>query len=374
MKLKNKHDVQRELLSWFTAENRALPWRKEYSAYHVWISEIMLQQTQMERGIAYFLRWIKRFPTVTAVAEAKEQEILKYWEGLGYYARARNLHKAAKCMVSEYDGELPSLHSELLLLPGIGPYTAAAIASIAYNMDYAVVDANVERVYARLFNIDRPLKEKGIKKKVEHIAKTFLPKGKARAYNQALMDFGALICTPKSPKCTSCFLTSHCQALQQNTVFERPVVLRGKKQITIEMVSGILGSEGKIFIQQRMAEDVWGGLWEFPGGQIEDGETREEALAREFMEETELHVASCGKITTVIHYYTRYKVILHCFGCTSQDSTTALQSPVLHAAQQCRWVLPEELEQYGFSAGHRKIIDTLRKTDPGRLDFPCDRE
>lgn len=352
-------NIQKALLDWFDKENRELPWRKNYSPYHVWISEVMLQQTQMERGVDYFLRWIEMFPSVTAVADADEKDILKQWEGLGYYARARNLHKAAKIIKSDFGGELPKTHQELLSLPGIGPYTASAVSSIAFNDDYPVIDANVERVYARLFNISAPLKEKETKKLVERLAKLLLPLGKARLFNQALMDFGALICSPRAPKCPECFFSSSCQALKRDVVNKRPVLLKKEKKIVIEMVSGILVKNGKVFIQQRLAKDVWGSLWEFPGGKVEPGEALEDALVREFLEETEIDISIHEKLVSVTHFYTKYKVNLHCFRCSTIEGEEKTFSPVLHAAQQSEWVTPDQLNQYGFSAGHRRVIEFL---------------
>ena len=369
MEKKQISNIQRSLLNWFAEEGRELPWRRDYSPYHVWISEIMLQQTQMERGVNYFLRWIDRFPSVTAVADAEEKEILKYWEGLGYYARARNLHKAAKLIKDGFGGELPKTYQELLSLPGIGPYTASAVSSIAYNGDYPVIDANVERVYARLFNISAPLKEKETKKLVERLANQILPSGKARLFNQALMDFGALICSPRAPKCTECFFSSSCQALQQDVVNSRPVLLKKEKQIVVEMVSGILVGNGKVFIQQRLANDVWGSLWEFPGGNVESKETLEDALAREFLEETEIKINVHDKLVSVTHFYTKYKVNLHCFMCSIKDGDTKKLYPVLHAAQQAEWVTLDQLDQYGFSAGHRRVIEFLKEQSFSSLEL-----
>lgn len=365
-----KTSIEEHLLSWFRQTKRDLPWRRTYDPYHVWISEIMLQQTQMDRGVEYFRRWIARFPDVTAVAEAEEQEILKLWEGLGYYARARNLHRAAKVMKEHHAGSIPCDYQTLRALPGIGPYTAAAIASIACNQNVPVIDANVSRILARLFDLDEPNKGSLFRKKVERHAQDLLPEGKARSFNQALMDLGGLICTPKNPSCEQCPLASGCLALLRGVVADRPVTDSRQKTIVIEMATGILAHAGRLFIQQRLADDIWGGLWEFPGGRLEDGETPEQAVVREYMEETGLAVKVCGHITTVIHHYTRYKVVLHCYACQADGD---VHSPKREAAQQNRWVLPAELAAYAFPAGHRKLLEHMRQYCPDRLVDPCCR-
>ena len=276
-----KEHIEQRLLAWFRETKRDLPWRRTYDPYHVWISEIMLQQTQMDRGVEYFRRWIARFPDVAAVAAAGEQEILKLWEGLGYYARARNLHRAAKVMAVQHDSKIPCEYDVLLTLPGIGPYTAAAIASIACNQDIPVIDANVARIFARLFDLDEPAKGGSFRRKIERYAHELLPNGKARIFNQALMDLGGLVCTPKNPACNQCPVAGSCLALLRGSVADRPVTGSRQKTIVIEMVTGVLAHKGRLFIQQRLADDIWGGLWEFPGGRLEEGESPTEALVRE---------------------------------------------------------------------------------------------
>lgn len=356
------------LLRWFRRSARPLPWRDTYEPYHVWLSEVMLQQTQMERGVTYFNRWLLRFPDIESVAEATSSEILKYWEGLGYYARGRNLHKAAQLLMGQYNGELPRDYDELLQLPGIGPYTAAAIASIAFNQDIPVVDANVERVFARLFDIDRPLKSKGVHTGIVNIAEKLLPSGEARNFNQALMDLGGLICTPKNPDCAVCPVVSHCKAYQGNFVEDRPIKKAKQPLIEIEMATGLLVHKGHIFIQQRHDNDIWGGLWEFPGGRLKNEESPEKAVKREYREETGFIVGICAKVTTVVHFYTKYRVILHCFRCRlHQDSNL----PDLSAAQAYHWVKEDQLNNYGFPAGHRKYIDYVRKACPYILTSEC---
>jgi A/G-specific adenine glycosylase len=363
-----KEHLEQRLLAWFRATKRDLPWRRTYDPYHVWISEIMLQQTQMDRGVKYFRRWIARFPDVAAVAAAGEQEILKLWEGLGYYARARNLHRAARILAERHDSRIPCEYDALLTLPGIGPYTAAAIASIACNQDIPVIDANVARIFARLFDLDEPVKSGSFRRKIERYAHELLPKGKARIFNQALMDLGGLVCTPKNPACDRCPVSGSCLALLRGSVVDRPVTGSRQKTIVIEMVTGVLAHEGKLFIQQRLADDIWGGLWEFPGGRLEEGESPAQALVREYLEETGFAVEVCGDITTVIHHYTRYKVVLYCLACRlAGDLITAR----LDAAQDNRWIFASALGQFAFPAGHRKLLEYMQQACPERLFDPC---
>lgn len=350
--------LQNELLHWFARNQRELPWRKNYEPYQVWISEIMAQQTQMDRVITYYKRWMESFPDIHSLAAATEDQVLKCWEGLGYYSRARNIHKAAHILVTKYNGMIPMGRKELLSLPGIGPYTAGAIASIAYEQDEPVVDANVERIFARLFNVDLIPGSPEAKREYWQKAEAILPKGKARAFNQALMELGALICKAKQPDCPQCPIAQHCLALQYNLVEQRPVPKKGSKTIPIDMATGVLYHQGRVFIQQRLAEDVWGSLWEFPGGRLEQGESPEETVRREFMEETELAVEIESKITITVHHYTRYKVTLHCF-LVRLDQTGS--DPVLHAAQEFQWLPFEELHNYAFPAGHRKLIEFMRQ-------------
>lgn len=350
-------DIVTPLLAWFRKAARDLPWRRTYDPYHVWISEIMLQQTQMERGVAYFKRWVERFPDVRSVADADQQEIFKYWEGLGYYARARNLQKAAQVIAGEFGGQVPDDYQILLSLPGIGPYTAAAIASIAGNHDVAVVDANVTRVYARLFDYDQPVNESGSKKHLAGIAQELLPHGRARMFNQALMDLGGMICLPKNPRCLDCPLRSSCQAEKMGTITSRPVIVAGKKMVAMARVAGIIRWQGRVFIQQRATDAVWGGLWEFPGGALANGST-EAQLAGHILEDTGLVVRVLEPVTTVIHSYTHHKITLNCFLCEVLGDRP---QPVLRSAVDCRWVDMDELRQYAFPAGPRKILQYIAK-------------
>lgn len=348
------------LLDWFARHKRDLPWRETYSPYHVWISEIMLQQTQMERGVDYFKRWIARFPDIKSLAAAPEDEILKLWEGLGYYSRARNLHKAARELVLRHNGALPSSPEALQALPGIGPYTARAIASIAFEKDVCVVDANVERVMARLYDIALPVKSPQARKTIEASLGALLPGGRARDFNQAMMEFGSLVCSPRNPACAECCLAGHCQARKNGVQEDRPVLVKGPSPIYITMATGVLVHDKRILTQKRRADDVWGNLWEFPGGVVEDGETPDQTVVREYLEETGLAVNHPVPIATFKHSFTRYRVTLHAFGVTLLSSPEDL---CLRAAQEHRWAGWSEIMKLAFPAGHRKLVCHLH-SDP----------
>ena len=349
-------EFQQQLLCWFTTHQRALPWRDQYKPYHVWISEVMGQQTQMDRVVGYFNHWQQQFPDIPSVAKAPEQRILKAWEGLGYYSRARNIHKTAEILVREYSAELPADYNALLSLPGIGPYTASAIMSIAFNEPYPVLDANVERVLCRIADLDKPAKHTITRLQLQHLTAELLPDGDARNFNQALMELGALVCKPKNPQCDACPLRNHCRALATDSIGRRPVPAKKEQKIDITMSCALIFHADRLFIQQRLADDVWGGLWEFPGGRLKEGETSKQAARREVFEETEFLVIDLQPFATVVHHYTQYRVTLHSFCCSlSRRKTT----PVLHAASRFHWATMQELREYPFPSGHRQLISKL---------------
>lgn len=355
------HDInalQRRLLDWFAREQRPLPWRKNYAPYAVWVSEVMLQQTQMERAVAYFLRWMEAFPDIATLAAAGEEQVLKYWEGLGYYSRARNLHRAARLLVAEHHGRLPRTEAELRKLPGIGPYTAAAVASLAFNQDVPVVDANVERVFARLFDLDGPVKLPPARDRISELACALLPRGRARDFNQGLMELGALVCS-KKPRCETCPLSEHCESLRLGIAEERPVPARAKDIIPIEVATGLLVHKGRILVQKRPLGGAWPGLWEFPGGRVEPGESPEAAVVRELQEETGLATRITESLGLIRHAYTTYRVRLHCFALALEAEDGGAPNAALHAATANRWALPKELEALALPAGHRKLADKL---------------
>ena len=359
--------IQQELLRWFARHQRDLPWRQSYDPYQVWISEIMGQQTQMDRVAVYFRRWLERFPDIQAVAEAPEQDLLKAWEGLGYYSRVRNLAKAARQMVAGHGGRVPDTLASLRALPGIGDYTAAAILSIGFNHPIPLLDANVERLFARLADIGSPIKHKAARTQLASMAEALLDRSNPRAFNQALMEFGALVCTPKNPRCGQCPLCQDCSSLRADTVEFRPLPQKKGQRIDITMSCGIINHQGHYYIQQRLADDIWGGLWEFPGGRLKDGESPQTAAEREVFEETELHADAFEPYKTVVHHYTRYRVTLHGFLCRLKAPFVTI--PTLHAATQYRWVTLEELTSFPFPAGHRLLVAALMQSK-----FPEKRE
>ena len=358
-------DFHQRLLRWFAASHRPLPWRQSYEPYQVWIAEIMGQQTQMERVAEYFRRWLDQFPDAAAVAAAPEQAVLKAWEGLGYYSRARNIQRAAGQLVAHHGGEIPTDRDQLLRLPGIGPYTAAAILSIAFNQPWPLVDANVERLFARLADIDRPLKQTATRKQIHALAETLLHRDQPRDHNQALMELGALVCTPRRPDCPACPVQNHCLALRRDTVEFRPLPTARDKRIDIVMACVVLCRDDRFFIQQRLADDIWGGLWEFPGGRLEDGETPLAAAQREVAEETGWQVGQLEPLDTVIHHYTRYRVTLHGFVGHLPEGAGEVH---LTAAQRSAWVTAAQLADYPFPAGHRRLAQRLRRDFSGKKE------
>lgn len=325
----------------------------------------MLQQTQMDRGVVYFNKWVARFPEVKDVAEADIQEILKMWEGLGYYARARNLHKAARDIVKRFDGLVPCDIESLQSLPGIGPYTAAAIGSVACNLDVPVVDANVGRILARIFDIGRPIKERETSRAIEHTAISFLPQGRARFWNQALMDLGGLICTPKAPRCPLCPVAGFCQSLTAGTTELRPVPVPKKDIEHIERVAVLLVKSGKILIESSDRKGLWLGLWELPSLDLNQQEPVDQGHSRlmsHLVLQGENKIISSEVLTTVKHSYTRFRVQLHCY---------LVQVPKNHhirKVDQC-WCSWQDLQSYGFSAGSRKLFEYLENMRPDIVDL-----
>jgi len=253
------------LVEWYRQNLRDLPWRKTQNPYHIWLSEIILQQTRVKQGLPYYIKFVKKFPTVKKLAKAKEEDILKLWQGLGYYSRARNLHKAAIMVMEKHQGVFPKTYHELIQLKGIGTYTASAIASFANNEAVAVVDGNVYRVLARIFGIFTPINSTEGEKEFKRIADSLLDKQNSADHNQAIMEFGALCCTPKKPNCLFCPFQKDCNSFQKNTIDQLPVKLK-KTKITKKHFSYLVikNLKNEILIHKRVKKGIWQHLYEFP--------------------------------------------------------------------------------------------------------------
>jgi len=257
-------NISDKLICWYKINKRTLPWRDISNPYKIWISEIILQQTRVNQGMDYYIRFIDRFPTIEILAKSSEDEVLKYWQGLGYYSRARNIHKAAQQLSTKYGGTFPSNHNEILKLSGIGDYTAAAICSIAFNQPYAVVDGNVYRVLSRIFGIETPIDSSTGKKEFTEIAQLLLSKTNPGLHNQAMMEFGALQCVPVSPNCENCILQAECKAFELQKISSLPVKLNKTKVTNRYFNYLFIKFNDKTYLQKRTAKDIWQNLYEFP--------------------------------------------------------------------------------------------------------------
>jgi A/G-specific adenine glycosylase len=322
------------LLRWYRKNKRPLPWRRSRDPYRVWVSEIMLQQTQIATVIPYYERFLKRFPTVQALARAPLQDVLKRWEGLGYYARARNLHAAAKLI-----RRWPRTAAEWRELPGVGEYTAAAIASICFDEPAPVWDGNVRRVVARLLGKEATMPSE------------WMSKDAPGDFNQAIMELGQTVCTPRNPACAECPVRKPCVAYKKGIVDRLPAVKKSKAVPELTIGIGVVRKNGRILIQQRAHDGMLGGLWEFPGGKRQAGEKMEQCVRREVREETGLRVDVGRRIAVVKHRYSHLAVELHAYDC-------AVKSGTLRPGAR-KWVKPAELRRFPFPAANVRIIQSL---------------
>ena len=346
------------LIEWYQHNARELPWRSCHSAYCIWVSEIMLQQTQVDTVIPYFNRWMRVFPDIQTLSEANEQSVLAVWEGLGYYSRGRNLLKAAKIITDELDGQLPQTMKELQKLPGIGRYTAAAIASIAFNLDIAAVDGNIRRVISRLFDVTEPARSTQGERKIWSLAQANLPSGQASDYNQAMMDLGASICLPSKPRCNECPVAEFCVAFHRGVQEKRPVKKPRKAIPHLTVTAGVLRQEGQVLLAKRPSRGLLGGLWEFPGGTMEESdESLEACLEREILEELGIHIKVGAAFGKFKHAYTHFKITLHAFLCIPALGET----PQPLESDGLEWVTLPDLEDYPMGKVDRLIARKLLK-------------
>jgi len=319
----------------------------------------MLQQTQVATVKPYYVRFLEAFPDVHALASAPLDAVLKAWEGLGYYARARNLQRAAGQVIERHEGQLPRTVRDLRALPGIGPYTAGAIASIAFDLDEPVLDGNVRRVLCRVFRIREIPTEPKTERKLWSLARALIPSGKASLFNQALMDLGATICIPRDPRCLVCPIKPACQACAHNEQDELPVKPVRKPTPHHDIAVGIVWRDGRILIDRRNPEGLLGGLWEFPGGKRRPDESLEACVVREVREELGVKVKVRSPLVTVKHAYTHFRITMHAFECGFVSGR-----PKAIGCAAWKWIKPDELDQYAFPKANLKVIAALREAKP----------
>ncbi len=349
-----KRKLHKALLGWFDREQRDMPWRKTGDPYPIWVSEIMLQQTQVKTVVPYYERWIKSFPTLDKLARSREETVLKHWEGLGYYSRARNLHQAAKIVVKKHGGRVPDTYDELIQLPGIGRYTAGAILSIAFDQAVPVLDGNIKRVLSRLFAIPGNGLPAAFENRLWETSAELVPARRPGDFNQAMMELGATVCLPKKPLCLPCPLQTSCEAQKRGEVEKFPKPRARARIKKIEVSAAVITRKGKVYIQQRPHGGLMGGLWEFPGGKCLPRETEEECLKREIKEELGIPIVIARKMMTVKHSYTQFRVTLNVFWCPWQAGRIRATQ-----CEQWKWVRYEDLNRYTFPAAISKIVKTL---------------
>ncbi len=364
MRVHDDHDdidaagVRRSLVRWYLENRRELPWRGVPDPYAIWVSEVMLQQTQVGAAIPYYRRFMARFPAVEDLAAADLQEVLKLWEGLGYYARARNLHRAARQVMDRHGGVLPGDHAALRNLAGVGDYIAAAVMSIAFGRPHAVVDGNVKRVLARLLLIDAPVNRHDAYAVFEKEARGLLDPADPGRFNQAVMELGALVCRPKQPLCDACPLGEFCRARAADVIGSYPKRMVKPPVPTRLMAAGLIRNADKVLITQIPPEGLLGGLWEFPGGIVDPGESAETACVRHILEKTGLSVEPCGHLGRIRHAYTHFKVVVDLFLCRCRSGSVRLEGPVDY-----RWIGLDELKHYPLPKTLHKFMPLLPMSD-----------
>lgn len=359
MTKKEIQTFRKALIGWYLAHKRDLPWRNTEDPYRIWVSEVMLQQTQVATVVPYYHRFLERFGDLKSLARADSQAVLKAWEGLGYYARARNLQRAAGIVLNEHRGVVPNRWAEFRRLPGVGDYIAAAVMSLAFEKPYPVVDGNVKRVLARLLVMKNPVNNASSVKNFKEVAGTLLDQKKPGTFNQAMMELGAVVCKPQQPLCGICPVQKICRAYQSDKVVNYPIKLKKPTTPQYRIAVGVVFKNGRVLITRRKPSGLLGGLWEFPGGKIQKDESPEAACIREIKEEVNLAIRVDSHLSRVKHAYTHFKIVMDVFCCSYISGRIALNGPVDH-----RWIHLQKLDDFPFPKANHKFFPELKKYMP----------
>jgi A/G-specific adenine glycosylase len=347
--------VTQALLDWYGKQRRPLPWRATRDPYCIWVSEVMLQQTQVATVLGFYERWLRRFPNVEALAAADTEDVLRAWEGLGYYSRARNLQRAAREVVSRHGGKLPASVADLVELPGIGRYSAGAIASIAFERDEPAIDGNIVRVLTRLFGLRGDPKRAPLAGRLWQLARELLPSGRAGEFNQALMELGATCCTPRAPSCAACPVRSHCRALALDRVLDFPEASRRPAMSEEQRALAVVRRRERVLVVRAPAQAArWAGMWQFPDVLVENGESPPAALAAGVALGTGLRVSVGERLLGVRHQVTRFRIEIDVYACTAQAGRAR---PL--AFDEVRWCDTGALARVPMPAAHRRVARSL---------------
>ena len=342
--------VTSSLLSWYSKEKRILPFRDIDNPYKIWLSEVMLQQTQVETVIPYFERWIKKYPTLESVANEEQESLLKMWEGLGYYSRCRNFHKATQVVVEKHCGIIPDNWDGFHALPGVGDYTASAVLSIAFQQPYPVIDGNVKRVFARILGLKK-LTTRNMSRMKNHL-NNIISKENPRDFNQSVMELGARVCKPSNPNCGQCPISFKCKAFGYGDPEAYPTFIKKKTPPNYTIVAGIVWRGEKFYIQKRGEKKMLAGLWEFPCGKAEKGESLEDSLQREIKEECGAKPKIIKKIGTIKHAYTHFSITFHGYHC--EENGTPFQGQ-----ENSKWIKQSQIDEFPFPKANHKLFKLL---------------
>lgn len=344
----------RWLMDWYHANHRKLPWRRTGDPYRIWVSEVMLQQTQVNTVIPYYNAFLDLFPDVKALAEADLQDVLKAWEGLGYYSRARNLKRAAESVMEKHDGFVPGAWNVFRELPGVGDYISSAVLSIAFGLPFAAVDGNVKRVLSRFHGLDSPVNENGSHPVFYRAANEMLDRKNPGLHNQAMMELGAMICKPKTPGCSNCPFAPRCAAKRMGTVEFYPKRTPRKKPPEYRAVSGIIRKNGRILVVRRPEDGLLGGLWDFPGDTIQPDSPPGEALIRIAEKNLGIQIRIIEESGTVKHAYTHFRINVTVFRCVHAGGRVRRSGPAAH-----KWIVPGKIKELPFSTAGRKMFPLI---------------